>query len=408
MMAEGAGAGKGTSFSEICELPPLKEIYVEPTPPPAFGPEQTAAVPGVTVYQDVSESEEKEKEKVQPREVAQKAIKEITSVPPRLMLYAVGGAVALILAISIAPVPTSAAQPATSAQNGSAEPVIVPGQPTAATDESAAPVETANATPVAAGRVRGAKNKSKKVSTPPPVAVVPGQLALDSTPLGAQVQIDGRTDPSYITPFLLPGLTPGSHTITVSKAGYSSDTRSVEIASGNKTSLAIHLAQLMATISVTSNPAGASIFVDGKDVGKATPAQVNVDKGQHVVLIRKMGFLDETTSPQFVLGQTVNWSPEMRPLGNADNIRSVAKIKKLFGGSGADPGQLTVTIKTQPKGAQVAINQKMIEKGTPVEVAVDPGNYVVDITLTGYAPIHKVITAEKGSKLIVDEVLQKQ
>jgi hypothetical protein len=98
----------------------------------------------------------------------------------------------------------------------------------------------------------------------------------------------------------------------------------------------------------------------------------------------------------------------MRPLGNADNIRSVAKIKKLFGGSGADPGQLTVTIKTQPKGAQVAINQKMIEKGTPVEVAVDPGNYVVDITLTGYAPIHKVITAEKGSKLIVDEVLQKQ
>jgi serine/threonine-protein kinase len=430
MMAEGAGAGKGTSFSEISELPPLKEIYVEPPPPsPAFEPEQTAAAPGGTVYQDVSESEEKEKEKVQPREVAQKAIKEITSVPPRLMLYAVGGAVALILAIGIglaihihnlngdddsgaahssAPVPTSAAQPATSAQNGSAEPVIVPGQPTAATDESAAPVEAANATPVAAGRVRGAKNKSKKVSTPPPVAVVPGQLALDSTPLGAQVQIDGRTDPSYITPFLLPGLTPGSHTITVSKAGYSSDTRSVEIASGNKTSLAIHLAQLMATISVTSNPAGASIFVDGKDVGKATPAQVNVDKGQHVVLIRKMGFLDETTSPQFVLGQTVNWSPEMRPLGNADNIRSVAKIKKLFGGSGADPGQLTVTIKTQPKGAQVAINQKMIEKGTPVEVAVDPGNYVVDITLTGYAPIHKVITAEKGSKLIVDEVLQKQ
>jgi hypothetical protein len=164
----------------------------------------------------------------------------------------------------------------------------------------------------------------------------------------------------------------------------------------------------MATMSVTSNPAGANIFIDGKDVGKTTPAQVNVDKGQHVVLIRKLGFLDETTAPQFVLGQTVNWSPEMRPLGNADNIRSVAKIKKLFGGGGADPGQLTVTIKTQPKGAQVAINQKMIEKGTPVEVAVDPGNYVVDITLTGYAPIHKVIAAEKGSKLIVDEVLQKQ
>ncbi len=428
MMAEGAGTGKGSSFSEISELPPLKEIYVEP-PPPISGPEQIATTPSVTIYQDVSESEEKEKEKVQPREVAQKAIKEITSVPPRLMLYAVGGAVALILAIGIglaihihnlngdddsgaarssAPVPESAPAPAASGQNGPEEPVIVPGQAAAATDESAETAQPENATPVAAARGRFVKNKNKKAVAPAPVAIAPGQLALDSTPVGAQVQIDGRADPSYVTPFLLPGLTAGSHTVTVSKAGYASDTRSVEIASGNKTSLAIHLVQLMATMSVTSNPAGANIFIDGKDVGKTTPAQVNVDKGQHVVLIRKLGFLDETTAPQFVLGQTVNWSPEMRPLGNADNIRSVAKIKKLFGGGGADPGQLTVTIKTQPKGAQVAINQKMIEKGTPVEVAVDPGNYVVDITLTGYAPIHKVIAAEKGSKLIVDEVLQKQ
>jgi hypothetical protein len=33
---------------------------------------------------------------------------------------------------------------------------------------------------------------------------------------------------------------------------------------------------------------------------------------------------------------------------------------------------------------------------------------VLDITLTGYAPIHKIISADKGGKVVVDEVMQKQ
>jgi len=39
---------------------------------------------------------------------------------------------------------------------------------------------------------------------------------------------------------------------------------------------------------------------------------------------------------------------------------------------------------------------------------LDPGTYVIDITLTGYAPVHKIITAEKGNKMVIDEVLQPQ
>jgi hypothetical protein len=35
-----------------------------------------------------------------------------------------------------------------------------------------------------------------------------------------------------------------------------------------------------------------------------------------------------------------------------------------------------------------------------------PGNYIVDITLTGYAPIHKVISVDKGGKAVIDEVVQ--
>lgn len=239
--------------------------------------------------------------------------------------------------------------------------------------------------------------------------IIPGQLAVDSTPQGAQVQIDGRAEATWVTPFAFSNLLPGQHVITVSKAGYSTDTRTVEGVSGSRVALVAHLSQLMATLVVNSDPAGANVYVDGRYTGTKTPAQVSVDKGQHVVLVRKMGYIDETMNGQFVLGQTFNFAPTLRPLGNADSIKTVGgKMSKLFGGKGAQAGQAVVSIHTQPKGAQVAINQHMMEKNSPLDIAVDPGNYVVDITLTGYAPVHKIITADKGGRVVVDEVLQPQ
>jgi hypothetical protein len=49
-----------------------------------------------------------------------------------------------------------------------------------------------------------------------------------------------------------------------------------------------------------------------------------------------------------------------------------------------------------------------VEKPSPADVLLDPGNYVIDITISGYAPIHKVINVEKGGKVVVDEVMQPQ
>jgi hypothetical protein len=88
-----------------------------------------------------------------------------------------------------------------------------------------------------------------------------------------------------------------------------------------------------------------------------------------------------------------------------ENKNTTGKMKKLFGGKEAQ-NMGTVSIKTQPKGAQVAVNQHMLDKGSPVDFILDPGNYVVDITLSGYVSIHKVITVDKGGKAVIDEVLK--
>ena len=108
--------------------------------------------------------------------------------------------------------------------------------------------------------------------------------------------MDGKSDPTWVTPFAMTNVQPGQHSITISKPGYVTDTRTVDVTGGNRATEAVHLTQLLATLIVKSEPAGASIYVDGKDVGAKTPAQVSVSKGQHVVLVRMSGYIDETMS----------------------------------------------------------------------------------------------------------------
>ena len=179
--------------------------------------------------------------------------------------------------------------------------------------------------------------------------------------------MDGRTDPSWVTPLSLTNLQPGQHSISVSKAGYTTDSRALNVTSGNRAATVIHLAKLMATLVVKSDPPGANIYVDGRDMGTKTPGQISVDKGQHVVLVRMSGYLDETMNSQFALGQTFSFSPTLRPLGNADSLKTVGKMSKLFGGKG-QAGQGIVSIHTQPKGAQIAINQHLLDKSSPADV----------------------------------------
>lgn len=418
LMAESAPASAGTSFSEISELPPLKEVRIAPEPAPEPPPVQP---PKFRASAARAAQKIADKPKIQPRQVAAKAVKEIKGVPPRLMLYSIAGAVVLILAIALgvtyyihsqsdedtgskrpAPVatqPAPQAQPLQPAPQPDAASPVQPAdaQPTEVPDETPEPaaVETSRSK---------SRNARKKTSTP---VVVPGELSIDSTPQGALITLDGTTDPSWITPIVLSNIQPGKHSITISKAGYSPDTRSIAVASGAKATAIVHLSQLTATLIVKSDPAGASIYVDSKDVGTKTPAQISIGKGQHLVLVRKEGYLDETMNAQFVLGQTLNFSPTLRPLGNLENMKTVGKMSRLFGKHGqADQG--SISIHTQPKGAQVAINQHMLEKSVPVDVTLDPGNYVIDITASGYAPIHKIVTVQKGSKVVLDDTMQPQ
>ena len=169
-----------------------------------------------------------------------------------------------------------------------------------------------------------------------------------------------------------PAWRPGQHSVTVARAGYSPETRTIDVASGSKSFLVIQLAQITAAAAISSQPAGAQIFIDGKDTGRVTPAQISVDKpGAHTFLVRKQGYLEETSSANLQAGQVFHFAPTLKALGSADDIKMGGKFKKLFGG-GDTAGMGAVNIKTQPKGAQVAVNNRILDKFSPVDFYPQP------------------------------------
>jgi hypothetical protein len=359
--------------------------------------------------------------------VAQKAVTEIKKTPPKLFMYSIAGAVGIILLVVVgiafhirsensdddsspaqSAASTAAPQSANTAQSSNPAPTAVAPAPSPAQARTVQP-ETVIAEPARSVSVTPKYNKKKtKTQAPAVVAVIPGQLTINSTPAGASVAVDGRNDPSWVTPFNLAGMAPGQHSVTVSRPGYSSETRTIDVASNSKSFLVVQLAQLTATVAVSSEPAGASVFLDGRDTGKVTPAQIPVDKsGSHTVLVRKQGYLEETTTANLQAGQSFRFAPTLRALGTTDDIKVGGKFKKLFGG-GDTAGMGSVSIKTQPKGAQIAVNNRMLDKGSPVEFFLNPGTYVVDITLSGFKSIHRVITVEKSGKAVIDENMQRE
>jgi hypothetical protein len=308
------------------------------------------------------------------------AVTEIKKTPSPLFMASMAAAIGAVLLIVA--VIAWHSHPENSDEDGrAAQPAAnASAQPNVGANPSAAPARAAPQTPVQVGpepvtaepsavSVEFKYNNEKVKPRPAASAVTPGQLSVNSTPPGAR----------------------GKQTM--------------KVASGSKSSISAQLVPSAAIVSVTSDPSDATLWMDGRDTGQMTPAQISVDQpGNHTFVFKKQGYLDEITAANLRMGQTFHLAPSLRPLGRTDEIKMVGKFGNLFGGS-ETAGMGTVSVKTQPKGAQIAVNTRTLDKPSPAEFYLNPGNYVIDITASGFKIIHRVVSVDKGGKVAIDEVM---
>ena len=296
--------------------------------------------------------------------------------------------------------PTDLPEESPAAQQGGspASSTAAPFSPQSAEARQQARAATAHA-------AKAARSAPAYAAPVPPPAPTEGQLIVSSVPMGATVEIEGRSGQSWKSPQTIPGLTPGTYKITFSLPGYAPETRSVQVVSGARTPIDVRLNAVKGFIAITGSPSGAEVFINGKDTGKATPIEFMVEPGTQAVTLRKAGYLDASTELRLVAGQTVNYAPSLMAAGRTDNIRLVnGGMGKMFGG-GASQGKARIEIKSEPKGAQVVVNGTPLQKTTPLEIQVEPGNYDITIQKDGYKTVHESAIVGIDDKIKIDKAL---
>ncbi len=129
------------------------------------------------------------------------------------------------------------------------------------------------------------------------VAPVVPSLSVITSPAGATVKVDGKAIGK--TPIKDKELDGGKHTVQISLDGYETITKTVQMSESKELNLKM---RQMASLSVTTSPAGAIVYLDGKNFGTTPIKSKSLSIGEHSIKIVKDGYADLEFKRQFTGG----------------------------------------------------------------------------------------------------------
>ncbi len=124
-------------------------------------------------------------------------------------------------------------------------------------------------------------------------------LYLSTNPTGASVYVDG----SYIGTSNISGynIEQGNHTIKVVKEGYDIYEKRYSF-DDSSSPITVNLKKSTALLNLSTNPTGASVYVDGSYIGTSYISGYNVEQGNHKIKITKQGYKDIVETHNFSSG----------------------------------------------------------------------------------------------------------
>jgi hypothetical protein len=128
--------------------------------------------------------------------------------------------------------------------------------------------------------------------SPPVVGEGPCKVTVASTPAGSIVALDGKSmGPSPLTI----GASCEQHKLDIAHARYQGTSKTVTLTEGKPENVDVTLQRPTHTVTVTSTPSGATIFIDGRSAG-TTPTKLSVLGFVTIKLeIKKTGYQPTTT-----------------------------------------------------------------------------------------------------------------
>jgi formylglycine-generating enzyme required for sulfatase activity len=201
---------------------------------------------------------------------------------------------------------------------------------------------------------------------------LPGLVAVDTGGIEATLAVDG------VTMGKLPGeheLRAGTRELAIAAPHYAEERLRFEVAGGGeRQELRVALKPLFARVSVSSVPAGATVWADDRELG-TTPLETELDAGRYTLALVHPEFRRFESPITVVAGQPLAIGPV--ELGMPD-------------------GRLVV--QSRPAGADVSIGGRYRGR-TPLTVGVPPGvPQEVLLTLAGHAPVTQSVAVESRAE----------
>jgi hypothetical protein len=164
----------------------------------------------------------------------------------------------------------------------------------------------------------------------------------------------------------------------------------------------------MGGLKVTTKPAGAKVYVDGRLRGK-TPLLLEVTTGMHTVEVRNPGYKTvkkkvKVTSDKIV---RLNFSlTKQKTRKSPKTTTNQIRVHDTKAG-GPDSGPGTVTVVTSPPGLTVFLDEYYIPQPTPVAFDVKAGVYELRVEQDGDTVYRKTVFVQAGRTLDLDLVIKK-
>lgn len=188
-----------------------------------------------------------------------------------------------------------------------------------------------------------------------------GEIAVSSTPEGAAIYVDGK-DTGYVTNRRIMDLMPGVHTVLVTYPGYRDDEKIVDAIGGERVFVNFELKPKIGSLTVSTEPEGAKIYVDGYCKGTSDTLVSSIPEGTHTVMLSLDGYRSYSKQLQVEDGDTLHMSHTFEPL----------------------PTTGTVVVNCTPDGAWVYIDDVCYGISRTTICDLDPGSHEIRLKKYGY------------------------
>jgi len=222
---------------------------------------------------------------------------------------------------------------------------------------------------------------------------------LTGAPISATLIIDGRIESFTLHAYVL-DLKPSAYELRLEKAGYDFYTDTIAITEGEITALVVRMKKVpelvlpeepelppeiepdvpeKGTLEVNANVT-ASIFIAGADTEKKTPTNLVLTPGVYSVTLKAEGYLNKSTTAYVNAGEVRRISLTLASVDEPTPKLLLAKV----------------TCDSSPTGAKILINGEWTKKYTPDVVLLEAGEYLLEMTKSGYQRWSHALRLEEG------------